>query len=110
MPDHDEPAPKPFRPVNRLYPRSDWRAVVPKGSRGGRPEFASVARNLYLMQTYQSIYGIVRVEIERLGETPEAVRSKYLGLADLQMTFDEEIAQTTREALEDALASRPPKF
>jgi hypothetical protein len=109
MPDRDEPAPKPFRPVNRLHPRSDWRAVVPKGSRGGRPEFASVARNLYLMQTYHSTYGIVRVETEHLGETHEAVRSKYLGLAD-RLTFDEEIAQTTREALEDALARRPPKF
>jgi hypothetical protein len=109
MPGHDKPAPKPFRPVNRLHPRSDWRAVVPKGSRGGRPEFAGVARNLSLMQTYQSTYGMVRVEIGRLGATPEAVRSKYLGLAD-QLTFDEEIAQTFREALEDALASRPPKF
>ena len=61
------------------------------------------------MQTYQSTYGMVRVEIEHLGATPEAVQSKYLSLAD-QLTFDEEIAQTTRGALEDALASRPPKF
>jgi hypothetical protein len=110
MPDPEPSDPSSASPVNRVFPPPHKKAIGPRDVLMGRPDFGDVGRKLDVLHTYQATYGMVRLKIEKYGEAPEAIRSEYTERADVVSRIAKELGDATRDALEDALASRPPRF
>jgi hypothetical protein len=77
--------------------------IVPALARSKRPEYD--LPSLHRGPRYHSFYTLVRDEI-RSGRTPDEVRAQLFPL--IERAGD--LIDTVRDALEDALAGRPPKY
>jgi hypothetical protein len=111
MHDHESADPGPGFPVNRVFPQAGEKNLRPRDALRGRPNFGDVGRKLGVVHTYQATYGMVRLEVERFGRDPEAIRTEYMGRAELaSRIIMKELGDATRDALEDALTGRPPRF